>query len=310
MKSIIGVVRIPAIKLLCASSEWRGYYGYPEATKKDWSGITELRGSTPFAVFRGKGGLPKDEMVFGGTDLVVQTSHCLRIAKNLSFYKFLLDKAVDEARVYAKRGIKHFLLDFTDAMDYYEVNEPAVYWLARLLSEEFRDACGKDFTIGIRMTNDMWATDIACRLGYDFILCTESYRRPNVTEERNRLTDGSDRKKPAVYQDVYTYDMNDKFNGLADSCMEGCVVHGDDEDAVDNFGRKRDELANAGLPRIPIVGFYFEEIKRGELHSDMSQWGARDYIMLDMEVRKGGARCNPLDDSKLQEICDRIAKFK
>lgn len=313
MKSIIGVVRVPVIRLLCASSEWRKYYGYPEATRKDWAGITELRGSTPIGVLLdnkfARGSL-HEEMAFGGKDLVVQSSHCIRIAQNLSFYKFMFDRAIEEARAYSKHGISHLILDFTADTDYYEINEPVVYWLARVFADEFKNACKNDFTVGIRMTNDIWATDIACRFGYDFVFCTESWHWGNMAEERNKSTDSTDKKKPAIYLDMYTYNVGDKFQGLADACLEGCVIHGEDEDMIDNFGKKRDELAKAGAPRIPIIGFYSEEIKRGELHSDMTQWGARDYIMLDMEVRKDGLRCNPLDDGRLQEICDRIAKFK
>ena len=305
MRSIIGVVRVPVVKLLCASSEWRAFYGYPETTRKDWAGITELRGSTPVDVLWGKGMAP----TVGG-DLIVQTSHCLKLVRNMSFYKFLLDKAVDEARGYSKYGVRHLVLDFSASDEYYEVNEPAVYWLARSISDDFKNACGDDFKVGIRMMNDIWATDIACRFGYDSIFSTESWHWGNMALERNRATDGTDRKKPAIYSDIYTHNFNDKFSGLADACLEGVVVHGEDEDAVDGFGKRRDALANAGAPRISIVGFYSEEIKRGELHSDMTEWGARDYIMLDMEVRENNYKCKSIDERRLQNIVDLIAKLR
>ena len=313
MKSIIGVIRVPAIKILCASSEWRKFYSYPETTKKDWAGITELRGSTPIGVIRNSGTVRmslQDEMEFGAKDLIVQTSHCLKLARNLSFYQFLSDKAVEEARAYSKFGIRHLVLDFSASEDYYDFSEPVVYWLARALAETFKTACGKDFTVGIKMTSGIWAVDLACRFGYDFVLTDDSMGRLRLTEERNRLTDGTDKKKPRVYENVYVYDINDKYKDIDDFCPEGCLVHGDNEDALDAFGKKLSSIAKIGAPKVPVIGFYMDEIMRGEQHYDMTHWGIRDYIMIDMEVRENNYKCKSINERQLQNITDIISKLR
>ena len=167
MEKTIGVVRVPAVGVMLMSTEWRRVFSYPEPSRTDWGGIIELKGSVPLACMGNEGrshASAMSSMHLGQADIVVGTSHCLKLARSLSFMDFLRERMMSEATAYAQAGMRHMVLDFSmDGL----IDEPAVYWIARVLAEEFRNACGDDIKIGIRMDNDEWSADIGSRLGYD-----------------------------------------------------------------------------------------------------------------------------------------------
>ena len=61
--------------------------------------------------------------------------------------------------------------------------------------------------------------------------------------------------------------------------------------------------------QIPVVGRYHDEIRRGELRSDMTAWGARDFIVADAEVRECGWQCGRIDEARLGAFVDEVMKL-
>ncbi len=317
-KSIIGVVRIPVAKLLSVSSEWRKLFGFPEPTSDDWRKIISLRGSVSLACIHGNGrslgrNSFQEEMAYGQTDLVSSTTHCLKLAKALSFYDYLDQRMLGEMKAYAKQGVTHLLADFSFEQ---EMEEPAVYWICRQLAESFRDYCKGEFTIGIRTEEDNWSVDLACRFGYDFICSVESGCYSDVIFARNRMTDGTGKKKPVVFSYIYSYnyygDDGDR-KGYSDADIarfspEGCILCVEDEDKMDELGRIFHKFSEKHGLSIPLVTNYNEEIKRGELTYEMKEWGARDGIMVD--PRKNKWRYGTLDEDELGAVVGKISKFK
>lgn len=298
MKSIIGVVRVPVVDLLCLSSEWRRAFSYPELTRDDWKSIVEMRTSSSIVNGDTRASEQFDD---GQRGVILCASRCMKLARKMSFYEFLEQRMIDEAKKYHEAGISHLLLDFSSVEC---LDETAVYWMARCLAESFRDACNGDFTIGLKTDNDNWSADIASRLGYDAVFCIDSCNYSHVTALRNRMTDGTGKKQPRFFKYIYNVSQIEEY-----CCPEGVVLVTDgDEDKVDELGKALKRFNDAFSVHVPLVGYYNDEIVRGENHYDMTEWGARDYIMIDKEVRKGKFRNGNIDES-LFEICQEISKF-
>ena len=300
-KKIIGTVRVPLAKLLCMSSEWRRAFSYPEPSRNDWKGISELCDMLP-PLLRGKSA--GDSLA--QREQILSTSHCLKIVRSVSFYQFLNDRMIDEARRYSDAGIRCLLLDFS-IEEWFD--DDSTYWFVRSLAESFRDACNDEFEIGLKADENEWAADVASRLGYDFVVCSDSSGYLNATRVRNRLIDGTELKKPRLFFHLFCYNKFDR-NELVRVNPEGCHVIADDEDNVDEMGKVIAEIKSVVSIDIPVIGSYSEEIQRGEMHSDMTSWGARDYILIDTEVRKNKMVEEVVDSEKLVSICEEIAKLQ
>ena len=309
MERTIGVVRVPAVGVMLMSTEWRRAFSYPEPSRSDWGSIVELKGSVPLACMGNDGrsnALEMNSMARGLTDIVVSTSHCLRLARSLSFMDFLRERMMDESTVYAQAGIRHLILDFS--VDNW-IDEPVVYWMARVLADEFRNACGDDIEIGIRMDNDEWSADIGSRLGYDEIFCMDTCCASSASKIRNRLTDGTGKKKPTVFS--YGYASNRySIESLLLDAPEGIYVKGDDENGFDAIGDLLGMLNNGFGVGVLLAGDYLDEVVHGEMHCDMKSFGARDYVVVDAAVRANGCVKCSIDNERLLKVCDEIDKFE
>ena len=311
-KDVIGTVRVPVAKILFASSEWRKAFEFPEPSHEDWTRIIELRGSVSLACVNGNGrslgrSSFQEEMEHGQTDLVASTSHCLRLAKMLTFHGFLDARMLEEMRTYHNHGVKTLLVDFGTEDD---IEEPAVYWTARLLAESFKSYCDGKFFIGIKMDDDLWATDIACRFGYDYVFTSDSHQRQIVTALRNRMTDGTTKTAPRIISPFYSYCEEYNANDVTLFTPEGCVVYLEDEDKLDKFGELVQTSSTMAGVSIPLVGFYNEEIHRGEMGYEMTEWGRRDGILIDKDVRWNKWTYKKLDEDRLASVCEKIGKLK
>ncbi len=304
MKSIVGVVHVPVIGIMAMSSGWRKVFSYPEPSRRDWSAIAELRGSIPSSFAEGS-----SLSSLGQREEILSSSHCLKVVKSLSFFEFLYNTMIDEAKTFAQAGIRHLILDFS--VDKW-FDEPSVYWAARILADLFKSACGDDIRIGIRMDNDEWASDIGSRLGYDAVFCTDSCSCYDVEKIRNRMTDGTDKKKPIVFMQLFLESEYTQYTKeyLLSRMPEGIFVTGNNEDAIDGLGKLVAGLNSEFGIGIPIAGKYFEEVVRGEMRHDMDGWGARNYIVIDKEARANECQNCAIDAAKLASICEEIAKFE
>ena len=309
MEKTIGVVRVPAVGVMLMSTEWRRVFSYPEPSRSDWGGIIELKGSVPLACMGNEGrshASAMSSMHRGQADIVVGTSHCLKLARSLSFMGFLRDRMMGESTTYAQAGMRHLVLDF--GMDGL-IDEPAIYWIARVLAEEFRNACGDDIKIGIRMDNDEWSADIGSRLGYDGIFCAGTCCPSSVYRIRNRLTDGTGKKKPAVFSCGYAGNEYGIESMLLDS-PEGIYVKGNDENGFDAIGGVLSMLNDKFGVRVMLAGDYLDEVVRGGMCYDMKSFGARDYLVVDASVRMNGCTKFSIDNERLLKACDEIGKFE
>ena len=309
MERIIGVVRVPAVGVMLMSTEWRRFFSYPEPSRSDWGRIIELKGSVPLACMGNEGrsyASAMSPMYRGQADIVVGTSHCLKLARSLSFMDFLRERMMGESTAYAQAGIRHLILDFSmDGL----IDEPVVYWIARVLAEEFRNACGDDIKIGIRMDNDEWSADIGSRLGYDEIFCMGTCCASSVSKIRNRLTDGTEKKKPAVFSCGYAGNKYDIESILLDA-PEGIYVKGNDENGFDAIGDLLNMLNDKLGVRVMLAGDYIDEVVRGEMCYGMKSFGARDYLIVDAFVRMNGCTKFSIDNERLLKACDEIDKFE
>lgn len=309
MEKAIGVVRVPVIGVMSMSAGWRMAFSYPEPSRADWNCMIELKGSIPLACMGNDGRSPTLEgnsVARGLADIVVSTSRCLKLARSLSFMEFLRKRMMDESRAYAQAGIRHLILDFSvgDLFD-----EPAVYWIARVLADEFRIACGDDIRVGIRMDNDEWAAEIGSRFGYDEIFCMDSCCMSEVMKIRNRLTDGTDKKKPVVFS-CGCSDNAYAVEHLSQKAPDGIYVSGDNEDGIDAIGDMLKRFNDQFGVGILLAGDYLDEVVRGEMHCDMKSFGARDYVVVDATVRVNGCVKCSIDNERLLKACDEIDKFE
>lgn len=290
---VVGTVKVPAMMSLSLSAGWRKAFGIPEPTADDWRRIIELRGTVVPQFGNGaKWASPTG-------DLILDLSRCLRMAREISLHSFLLDNMFQQAGAYAAEGVECFLLDFGEVWD----AEPAEYWLARSMAEKFCASCDGKYSVGVKMGSDARAVDIACRFGMEFVMLADScwYSEPSAL--RNRMTDGTQKRKPVIYMDVF--DASGEFDRWG---VEGCVLRIEDEDEMDSVGRKIDSIEQMTGVRIPTIGFWMDEVSRGEMKCDLEEWGARDSILIDGEARAVGSLL-VVDDDRLKEAMENIRKL-
>lgn len=202
MKNIVANLYIPINTIITLEKEQLQKLGLPCPIYNDYKVINELRNSS---------GLMFNVINKDPKELLINTTTCLKKASSLSFYQFLLDKLLMEARVYAEGGIRCFLIENADA-PYFDNEQPVIYWIIRALSLELKHICTDEFTLGIKLNKNLshWSLDIACRNGYDFIY----HDYGNIADlklQRNILN----KKHAKIYSQ---YD----FNG------QGVILHNDD----------------------------------------------------------------------------------
>lgn len=302
MSEMIGVVRVPMGQLLCMPPARRQSLSYPEPSREDWRRISSLVASLPPLLQSESSAVRMSQR-----DEILSSTQCLKVAKSLSFHGFLQERAFSEARQYAEVGMRTILIDFCtgNAME-----EPAIYWTARALTECLHDACGEDFKIGIRMDDNGWSADIAGRTGCDFVVCNESWNGGwQATRASNRLLDGTGRKRPKIF---WNWHLGEELYDLAGQMPEGVVVSDDgiDEDRMDAFGSELKRMMDKTGMVVEVIGSYHEDISRGEMHGEMTAWGARDYMLVDKEARNNGIPYAAIDLEKLALICGEIEKLK
>ena len=161
MERTIGVVRVPAIGVMLMPTEWRRAFSYPEPSRSDWGRIIELKGSVPLACMGNDGRSPASEMdslARGQADIVVSTSHCLRLARSLSFMDFLRERMMGESTAYAQAGIRHLILDFSADSP---IDEQAAFWQKNSgehAATTLRSASGWATMNGLRTLEADWDT--------------------------------------------------------------------------------------------------------------------------------------------------------
>ena len=154
-------IDIPIDDILCGTVT-----GLPQVSRRDWASIRRLRMSaaTPGA---------KEPASAGWQDageVIVDSSACVRLAKGLSFYGFLVDFAVGKARAAAERGAAGLMLSNRCRINFGgSRREPAVYWIFRAMAGDLSGNLSS-FRIGIQILDkcNEWAVDIACRHGLSF----------------------------------------------------------------------------------------------------------------------------------------------
>lgn len=279
---------MPVAGVLCLSSEWRSALSLPEPSRSDWSGVVALRGTghlvsgnpDPIA-------LPED----GQRGIVSSVSRCLKTARSMSFLEALHSRMLSESRAYADAGIRSLLLDFGFAE---QVDETAVYWISRLLAEDFVHACDGEFRTGICMDDDNWAVDIACRFGYNAVLCSDSCSYHHVVAARNRATDGTAKAKPTVFAPIYV-----------DTQLDGSMY----PEGIFALDREKvDGIANALPFKAPIACDYNGGVMQGENPCCIAEWGAVDHVLVDLDARKG--RLMEIDVDALSSIVECIGKWR
>lgn len=168
-QTVIGALHVPVNTILAAPPEWQRALGTPrpgaatasgEAGRSDWDVVDEL------AAFQDRN---------AGTAMDGDADGCLTKVKELSFYSFLEDRMFAEAAIYAKNGVRAFILENVAAPYFARGRQPAaIYWAMRALAARLREEYpAGDYEIGVQILafSDDWAMDIACRAGLDFIRC-------------------------------------------------------------------------------------------------------------------------------------------
>lgn len=153
---------IPIDTILTCNQEWRESLCFPKVNNQDIKIINELEHSF----------IPCDKNDIDQRQIVIDTNLCIRKIKSLSFYQFLQNKLIMEATICAKKGIRNFLIQNSNAP---YCNHPIVYWLIRVLSAQLRLKCNEEFVIGLRLNDkkDKWSIDIACRNNLNYIIIND-----------------------------------------------------------------------------------------------------------------------------------------
>lgn len=153
---------VPINTILTCNDSWRQSLNLPKLTQNDYKIINELRKSSALPFI---GGDISDQR-----QIVLDSNLCVRKIKSLSFYQYLLDRLLNEARASAEIGIRNFIIENSDA-PYFNKKQPVIYWLMRSLTSELKLICTDEFTIGLKLNGgiDDWAIDIACRNKINYI---------------------------------------------------------------------------------------------------------------------------------------------
>lgn len=171
---IIGNLYIPINNILLLSNEIKQKLSLPLLNDNDIKIIKNVKQSNQLYFLGGQSTDTKK--------IILDSSNYLKSIKELSFYEFLLNKIINDAKLYASFDIKTFLIE---NIDFFYLNEPVIYWIIRALSLELKKICTEDFQIGLKFNNnDNLALNIACHDNLDFIYAEEK-NIPELYLQRN-----------------------------------------------------------------------------------------------------------------------------
>lgn len=152
---------VPINTILICNDEWRQSLNLPKLTQNDLKIINQLNNSSALPYIGGE--------LINQREIVIDSNICIRKVKQLSFYQYLLDRLLNEARNVAQAGIRNFLIENSNA-PYFDNKSPVIYWIMRCLTAELKLICTEEFTIGLKInSHDDWAIDIACRNKIDYV---------------------------------------------------------------------------------------------------------------------------------------------
>lgn len=163
INKLIANLYVPINTILSCNQDWRQSLCLPEVNSQDVKIINQMQ----------KAFLPFIDNNIQQRQIVVDTNFCIRKIKSLSFYKYLLDRLINQATSLANEGIRNFIIQNSNSSYF---NNPIVYWMIRVLSSQLKLKCNSQFTIGLRLHFQMnkQALDIACRNNLDYIIINEN----------------------------------------------------------------------------------------------------------------------------------------
>lgn len=166
-QKIIINLYVPINTILMCNDEWQQSLNLPKLNSNDLKIINELRKSSALPYVGGD--------IQDSREIVLDSNLCIRKVKSLSFYQYLLNRLLQEARDAAELGIRHFLIQNSNA-PYFNKKEPVIYWLMRCLVSELKLICTEQFTIGLKLNGGLedWALDIACRNKINYIISNDN----------------------------------------------------------------------------------------------------------------------------------------
>lgn len=153
---------VPINTILTCNDDWRQSLSLPKLSSNDYQIINELRKSSALPCV---GGQIQDQR-----EIVLDSNLCIRKVKSLSFYQYLLERFLKQARDAAEAGVRNFLVENSNA-PYFNKKQPVIYWIMRCLVAELKLICTNEFTIGLKLNEglDNWSIDIACRNKIDYV---------------------------------------------------------------------------------------------------------------------------------------------
>lgn len=267
---LAGFVSIPAPAILAYGHRLAMEYGLPKMDRDDWKRVAELRGSVPCSA--------RVSAQSGGS-LAADSSHCLNMARRLSFYGWLHDRMMEEMRLYADHGVRTMVLGFPEEIAS-GLHEPALYWIMRALSSRLSGNMD-DVCFGIWMRgHGEWAADIACRNGFGVAFTdADAERFPSVMAQMRRMSDGRSSVMPEICV----------FSDEGSSSLEGFAKYSIHADYMGCAG---------GLPPVECM-----HDCTGLVTLDVPRHDA-DMTVLMRSVREGGDVMRGIDKDALCAMCE------
>lgn len=276
---LIATVYIPIRSILVYNENWKKSLGLPSLSVSDIKIIKELK---------------KDTSV---SQIIVDQNLCAKKVKSLSFFDYLLNKFLDDAKLYAFFGIRNFLIS-DDPIDFEETDQ-VVYWIMRVIAFELRKICSNKFNVGLRIhKEDKWAIDIACRNYLDFIIIKDYKNYSDISLSRNLCKNSNNLR-------IYTY--YNEFKNIPINA-QGIVI----KDNRENY-LKDDALLDVHHEINKIVqkpfyprGMKFHLLVDYELYDkEISFYKDNvDYIITNTYFNKDNFWCMEIDHLKLKHVMD------
>ena len=172
-KDIIGMLHVPINTILAAPQEWRSQLKLPNVKgQRDRQVIAEFAGWGPSSPF----------------EEASQTDVAISKILGLSFYRYLHDRMLEEAEIYAKNGISTFLMENIGAPYFLNPTsmQSVIFAVMLSLSRDLRQNY-PNTQIGLQILSysDPLAMSVACYAGLDFIRSEGSLFAGERPEGRN-----------------------------------------------------------------------------------------------------------------------------
>ena len=210
-KMIINVY-VPFNTILTCNYKWNQSLNLPKINADDLRIINELRKSAELPCIGGD--------MNNSRQILLDSNICIRKVKSLSFYQYLLDRLLQQARDAAGLGVRHFLIQNSNA-PYFNKKQPVIYWIMRCLVRELKLICTDEFSIGLKLNDnlDNWALDIAARNGLDYIICNNNiadlYLQRKLFNDNVKIYSNFDEKVLSINQEGFIFeDLKDKDNAI------------------------------------------------------------------------------------------------